>query len=140
MNTTTERTPKPLNPALRWGLLIAGFTAVGLGVLGIFLPVLPTVPFLLLATACFARSSERFYAWLLDHAHLGPMVRPYLEGQGLTRRTKIKAIGLIWLSISLSLLLIEKPWVQGLLVVIALGISLYLLRLPTLEDNGAVDS
>ena len=113
MKTTSELKPKPLNPALRWGLLIAGFTAVGLGVLGIFLPVLPTVPFLLLATACFARSSERFYAWLLDHAHLGPMVRPYLEGQGLRRNTKVRAIALIWISISLSLLLVDKGWVSG---------------------------
>lgn len=133
MTTANDLSPKPLSPALRWSLLAIGLTAVALGVLGIFLPVLPTVPFLLLATACFARSSERFYSWLLDHAHLGPMVRPYLEGKGLSRRSKQKAIALIWASILFSMLLVGKPWVQGLLILIALGVTGYLLRLPTVD-------
>jgi uncharacterized membrane protein YbaN (DUF454 family) len=93
---------KPTNPALRWTLLISGFLATVLGVLGLFLPVLPTVPFLLLALACFARSSEQFYNWLLDHAHLEPIVPPYIKGHGMTRASKIKAIALVWASISLS--------------------------------------
>ncbi len=109
--------------------------AVALGVVGIFLPVLPTVPFLLLALACFTRSSERCYAWLLDHAHFGPLVRPYLDGRGMQRSTKVKAIALLWTSIIISALLLnETPWVQQLLLVVALGVTLYLLRLPTAES------
>lgn len=133
---TSTRKPKCLSPLLRWVLLMAGFVAVALGVVGIFMPVLPTVPFLLLALACFARSSERFYIWLLGHAHFGPMVRPYLNDRGMPRASKVKAILLLWASIAISVLfLVVIPWVQGLLLIIALSVTLYLLRLPTAEAD-----
>ena len=131
---------KPLNPILRWVLLVAGFISVTLGVLGIFLPVLPTVPLLLLALACFARSSDRFYLWLRNHTHFGPIIRPYLEGQGMSRTSKRKAIALLWISIAVSVLfLVEVPWVKGLLLIIALGVTCYLYRLPTAENEGQID-
>lgn len=132
----TERAPRRVSAVLRWTLLPVGCAAVALGVLGIFLPVLPTVPLLLLALACFARSSERFYGWLLEHDLLGPMVRPYLEGQGLKRATKAKAIALIWASIALSaFLLLDAAWLRGMLLLVATGVTVYLLRLPTLADD-----
>lgn len=135
-------TPRQLSPARRWALLIAGFVAVALGLIGVFLPVLPTVPFLLLALACFTRSSERYYTWLLDHDHFGPMVRPYLDGRGIQRATKFKAIALLWASITVSILLMnEVLWVQGILLAVAFGVSLYLLRLPTaaIDDRDEVN-
>lgn len=104
MPVSANRTPRPLSRLLRWALLLAGLLAVALGVIGILLPVLPTVPFLLLALACFARSSERFYTWLLDHAHFGPIIRPYLDGRGMARASKVKAIILLWASIAVSVL------------------------------------
>jgi len=138
MMISSQDKTKPINPALRWTLLTAGFLATALGVLGIFLPVLPTVPFLLLALACFARSSERFYNWLLEHAHFGPIVQPYINGCGMSRGSKVKAITLLWASISLSaFFLIELAWVRVLLLVIACAVTFYLLSLPTIsiEDN-----
>jgi uncharacterized membrane protein YbaN (DUF454 family) len=133
MKTPCSQAPKQLNATLRWLLLAAGFAAVALAVVGIFLPVLPTVPFLLLALACFGRSSQRFYAWLLEHAHLGPIVRPYLGGKGLTRTSKLKAISLVWISIAASVLfLLETTWVRVILLIVACSVSLYMLRLPTL--------
>lgn len=127
---------KPINPALRWMLLLSGFIATVLGVLGVFLPVLPTVPFLLLALACFGRSSERFYVWLLDHAQLGPMIRPYLNGRGLSQTSKVKAIALLWASILLSaFLMVELVWVRWMLLLIACGVTLYLCQLPTLKTE-----
>ncbi|PLX87460.1 MAG: DUF454 domain-containing protein [Desulfuromonas sp.] len=108
-----------------------GFGCVGLGVLGIFVPLLPTVPLLLLAAACFARSSERFHRWLLDHPHLGPTVRCYLDGRGIPLRAKVAAIGLIWLSITVSILFISLLWAKGGLVVVGTGVTVYLLRKPT---------
>jgi uncharacterized membrane protein YbaN (DUF454 family) len=79
---------------LRMVLIAVGMCSTALGVIGIFMPLLPTVPLLLLAAAGFARSSERFHGWLLEHRHLGPMIRGYLDGRGIPLRAKISAIGL----------------------------------------------
>ncbi len=123
----------------RWlrGLLIAaGISCTALGVIGIFVPLLPTVPLLLLASACFARSSERFHNWLLEHPQLGPMLRGYLEGQGIPLRAKITAIGLIWVTIPTSVLFfIPFFWVKIFLIAIGLCVTVYLLRLPLAEGN-----
>ena len=109
----------------------AGFCCTALAVLGIFLPLLPTVPLLLVAAACFARSSERFHHWLVDHPRLGPMIRGYLAGQGMPLRAKITAIGLIWVTIPVSaLFFIPVFWGKIFLLGIGLGITIYLLRLP----------
>lgn len=141
MTLSSRHPPQPRSPALRWALLTIGFVAVGLAVAGIFLPVLPTVPFLLLALACFARSSSRFYTWLLEHAHLGPMIRPYLQGRGISRSSRRKAIALLWASIAVSmLLLLESPWLRGLLLIVACSVSLYLLRLPTYTPDNTTET
>jgi uncharacterized membrane protein YbaN (DUF454 family) len=118
----------------KWCLLTLGVLSTGLAVLGIFLPLLPTVPLLLLAAACFARSSEPFYRWLVEHRQLGPLLQPWLEGAGIPRRTRVKAIALVWVSIPASaFLLVPLPWVRVLMFAVALSVTLYLLRLPTRE-------
>src|SRR5210317_1675873 len=124
------------NQFFRNAILAIGVCATGLAVLGIFLPLLPTVPLLLLAAACFARSSERFHSWLLQHPHLGPMIRGYLEGQGIPLRSKIFSISLLWLTISVSVLLLTTPlWVKITLLVIGSAVTIYLLRLPVYSEN-----
>ena len=121
-----------------WLLLAAGWLCTGLGIAGIFLPLLPTVPLLLLAAACFARSSPRAYRWLLDHPRLGPMVSGYLEGEGIPVRAKVMAVATVWLSISLTLYLTSPAtWLTVLLLTIASSITLYLLRLPTRQLDDA---
>jgi uncharacterized membrane protein YbaN (DUF454 family) len=105
-----------------------------LAILGIFLPLLPTVPLLLLAAACFARSSERFHHWLLNHPKLGPMIHGYLDGKGIPLRAKITAIGLIWLSISISVYVVHPVWLKFLLVIIGLSVTAYLLSQATSRD------
>lgn len=128
--------PPAASPLLRALLLGIGVLATALGVLGIFLPLLPTVPLLLLAAACFARSSPRWYAWLLDHPRLGPLVSGYLDGDGMPLRAKIWAILLLWTSISLSTLLLAPILpVKLTLFAVAIGVTLYLLRLPTRNDG-----
>lgn len=117
---------------IKWLFLTVGVIATGLGVIGIFLPLVPTTPFLLLAAACFTRSSDRFHRWLVEHAHLGPMVRGYLEGTGIPRRAKTVAIVMVWLTVpSSAFLLVPMPWVRVLLLAIATGVTIYLVRLPT---------
>ncbi len=120
------------NPAIRFALLVVGWLCVALGVIGIFLPVLPTTPFLLLAAACFVRSSKRFYLWLVLHPRLGPWVRDYLDGQGIPRKAKGYAIGLMWLSIALSCYLVPLPWARAFMLTSAVLVSIYILRQKTL--------
>lgn len=117
-----------------------GFICTALGVLGIFLPLLPTVPLLLLAAACFARGSERCYSWLLEHRHLGPMLQGYLDGKGIPRRAKVSALGLIWLTIPVSVVfVITHPWGKALLLLVGLGVTVYLVRLPIRREQEPLD-
>ncbi len=121
---------------LRLLLIGIGWLSIILGIIGIFVPVMPTVPFLLLATACFARSSERFHSWLVDHKYLGPMIRNYLSGSSMPLRAKISALVMIWVSLLISaLLLVKVYWVKLLLVGIGACLTFYLLRLPTSGED-----
>lgn len=123
------------NPLLRYSLLVIGWLSVALGVVGIFLPVLPTTPFLLLAAACFMRSSRRFYLWLVDHPRLGPWIRDYLNGEGIPRKAKCYAIGLMWLSIGISCWLVPLIWARVFMLTSAVLVSLYILKQKTLPER-----
>lgn len=117
---------------LRLLFLALGAMFVALGVAGIFLPLLPTTPFLLLAAACFARSSERFYRWLLDHPVLGTTVRAWREHRSLPRRTKWVAILTMAGTLSLSILLfVPQPALQIALALFGVVLAVYLYRIPS---------
>jgi len=132
----TPAKEKRLPGQFRRVLLIGiGWLSVVTGVIGIFLPLVPTVPLLLLATACFARSSARFHHWLLEHKYLGPLVRDYLQGEGIPLRAKVSAIGMVWVSFPISAFLVPLSWVRVMLVVMAVGITWYLLSLPTQKSR-----
>ena len=120
----------------KWCLLSIGTLAVGLGLLGIALPLLPTTPFLLLAAACYLRSSARFYHWLMYHPWFGSYLRNYQAGRGIPRGTKIVAISLLWLTIGSSAIFVVPAW-QGkvALIGIALGVTIHLLRLKTFKPD-----
>lgn len=123
------------NSLIRRVLIVAGTLFVGLGIVGIFLPILPTTPFLLLAAACYARSSERFYRWLLNHRWFGTYIRTYQEGKGIPVKAKALSISLIWLTIVSSVIFVVHPLiVRIILIVIAAGVTVYLLSLPTLRE------
>ncbi|HKM37082.1 MAG TPA: YbaN family protein [Thiopseudomonas sp.] len=119
------------NRIVRYLLFTCGCISVALGVIGIFLPVLPTTPFLLLAAACFARSSKRFYLWLVMHPRLGPWVRDYLDGQGLPLKGKVWALGLMWTSISVSMWIVPLFWVRICMLISAISVSIYILKQKT---------
>jgi uncharacterized protein len=118
---------------LRYALLAIGWLSVVLGVIGIFVPVLPTTPFLLLAAACFARSSPRFYKWLVEHPRLGPWISDYLSGHGIPLKGKVYAIGLMWASILFSCYLVPLPWARGFMLTSAVLVTIYILRQKTLR-------
>jgi uncharacterized membrane protein YbaN (DUF454 family) len=118
---------------VRYLLQGIGWLSVALGVIGIFLPVLPTTPFLLLAAACFARSSPRFYHWLVDHPRLGPWMGGYLNGEGIPLKGKVYAIGLMWISIGVSCWLVPMVWARGVMGVSAVLVTVYIVRQKTLR-------
>src|SRR4030042_2469421 len=105
-------------------LIIAGSLSVVLGMIGIFVPILPTTPFLLLAAACYIRSSERFYRWLINNRLFGTYIRNYLEGKGMPLTIKIYTIALLWVTISLSIILISQNMIiKIILVCVAIGVT-----------------
>ncbi|MGV8844123.1 MAG: YbaN family protein [Pseudomonas sp.] len=132
-----EHIPLHRHRAVRYALLTVGWLCVVLGVIGIFLPVLPTTPFLLLAAACFARSSRRVYLWLISHPRLGPWIRDYLHGKGLPLKAKVYAVSLMWASIALSCYLVALPWARAFMLISALLVSLYILKQKTLPTRRA---
>jgi len=133
-SVTDTVTPLPHRHPIPVRLLFAGLGTlfVLLGVLGIFLPVLPTTPFLLLAAACYARSSRRIYHWLLQHRHFGPLIREWREHRSMPYRAKRKALLLIVLSFAISIVFFVPGW-QGKLAMGVGGVllAIWMARIPS---------
>ncbi len=111
-------------------LVTCGTFCVALGVLGIFVPLLPTTVFLLLAAACYARSSERFHQKLLNHRWLGGYIRNYREGRGMSPREKTWTLLVLWIGIGASAVVsVHAWWLRGLLVIIAIAVTVHVARL-----------
>ncbi len=120
------------NKFTKWILIIAGIFFLVLGIIGIFLPILPTTPFLLLATACFARSSKRFYNWLINNKWIGAYIKNYREGKGVPLKIKIFTISLLWFTILFPVfLIIYNLWVKTVLIIIAIGVTIHILTIKT---------
>ncbi|HPT83448.1 MAG TPA: YbaN family protein [Limnochordia bacterium] len=109
--------------------LSLGTLTLGLGVVGIFIPVLPTTPLLLVTALCYLRSSTALYNWLINHKLLGRYLRAYLEQRIVPRRVKMAALGTLWPSLLLSMFLIPLFPVRLLVALIGLAVSAYILRL-----------
>jgi len=120
----------------RWILIIIGSFFTGLGILGIFLPLLPTTPFLLLAAACYIRSSERFYNWLINNKWLGNYIKNYLEGKGVSLKSKVLSISLLWITIGYSVVFVVNIFpIRVILILIAIGVTIHLLSIRTLKKR-----
>jgi hypothetical protein len=103
-----------------------------------FLPLLPTTPFLLLAAVCFMKSSSKAHAWLLSNRWCGEYLKNYRENKGISKRQKIFSLSLLWVSIGYSLLFAtERLWLRALLIVIAAGVTFHIARLPTFGKKPA---
>lgn len=111
-----------------------GIISLVLAIIGIFLPLLPTTPFLLLSAACFAKSSKRLYNWLMNHKYLGPIIRNYRDKKAVSLQSKIYALALLWTTIlSSAIFFVSILWLKILLVCIASGVTYHILRLKTLR-------
>jgi len=118
----------------RWVLIIVGSFFAGLGILGIFLPLLPTTPFLLLAAACYIRSSERLYDWLMNNKWIGRYIKNYLEGKGIPLKSKVLSISALWITIGYSVFFVVNIFpVRIILILIAIGVTIHLLSIRTFK-------
>jgi uncharacterized membrane protein YbaN (DUF454 family) len=117
----------------KWLLMSLGVLAMAVGLIGVVVPLLPTTPFLLLAAACFVRSSDPMYGWLTSNRLFGGFIRNYREQRGVSARAKITALVLLWSVIGYTALTaVDAAWLRVLLVAIAVAITIHLLRLKTL--------
>ena len=117
----------------KYCLIAVGCLSVALGVIGIFLPLLPTVPFLLLAAYCFTRSSERLHSWLIQHKKLGPILHQYQTHRAVSRQTKMLALTSLWGSLIFSIVLLPHVHIRLFLIAIGMGVTWHLLSLRTLK-------
>ncbi|MCC7355156.1 MAG: YbaN family protein [Anaerolineae bacterium] len=121
---------------IRFFWVAAGTLSVALAVLGMFLPVLPTTPFLLLAAFCYARGSERFHHWLLHNRWFGAYIRNYREGHGIPLREKVLTLAALWATIGFTVFYAVTPWWGRLiLVAIATAVTVHLVRTKTLKPK-----
>lgn len=115
-------------------LTIAGVISLGLGIMGIFLPVLPTTPLLLLSAACFLRSNKRLYDWLLNHPQLGPYISNFLKYKAIPLRVKVIAISMLWITLLCCAIFVADHWaLRVLFIAIATGVTIHILSYKTLR-------
>ena len=121
---------------IRGVLVVAGSLLVVLGILGAFLPLLPTTPFLLLAAACYARSSSRFHNWLLGNRWFGRYVKSYYEGRGIPWSVKTLTVSWLWLAIAVSAIFaVDGLLIRVVLVLIAIGVTTHVVLIPTTRER-----
>lgn len=117
-------------------MTIFGTLFLVLGIVGIFVPVLPTTPFLLLAAALYFRSSPRLYDWLMKHKRLGPYIRNFREFRAIPLRVKIISVSLVWLTLLYSsFFIVTAWWLRILLLVLAVILTWHILSYKTLRTH-----
>ena len=128
---------KAKSDLVRAALIVLGTLFLVTGTVGIFLPLLPTTPFFLLSAACYARSSKKFYRWLLYNRIFGSYIRNYREGKGIALRVKVITLALLWGTIIYSaFFVVDALYWQIILLIIAVGVTIHILKTRTLKQNG----
>lgn len=126
---------KVKNRFIRVLLISSGFFFTTLAIAGIFLPVLPTTPFLLVAAACFARSSESAYHWLIHNKWFGKYLSDYRSGKGIPVRIKAGALSFLWITIGVSVVFfVDRLFVRILLILLAGAVTFHILYIKSKKD------
>ena len=117
-------------------LIFCGSISLGLGVLGIFLPVLPTTPFLLLSATCYFHGSKRMYTWLMNHHRFGPYIRSFRDDKSIPLRVKIVSVAMVWITLLYCAVFIaENAWLKTLFIALAVGITWHILSYKTRSQS-----
>ena len=115
-------------------LVSLGTLSLIIGVIGIFIPLLPTTPFLLLAAACYIRGSKKFYNWLIKNRWLGEYIKNYQEGRGVPFNVKIITIIVLWLTIIIStIVFLSNSIIKIILFIIAIVVTAHIIKIKTLD-------
>lgn len=123
--------PSTVSPLWRGILVVVGTVSLVLGVVGIFLPLLPTTPFLLVAAACYARASTRLHAWLLNQPTLGPIITEWGRSRSLPPGVRTRALVMVVISFAVTIFLVDVLAIQLAFVVGGVILVLFLYRIPT---------
>jgi uncharacterized membrane protein YbaN (DUF454 family) len=118
--------------------IILGSISLVLGSVGIILPLLPTTPFLLLSAFFYLKSSQRLYDWLLNHKIFGIYIYSYINYHAIDLKAKITSLSLLWITLVISMVLIEKLLVTVILIIIGLSVTFHLLTLKTMSKDEMV--
>lgn len=119
---------------MKYILIALGSLSLALGVIGIFLPLLPTTPLLLLSAALYVRSSERLYQWLIHQKYLGAYIRNFREHRAIPLRAKIISVSMVWISLTYCAITIsDSVWLKAMFILLAIGISWHILSYRTLK-------
>lgn len=122
-------------------LIFAGTVCVSLGVLGMFLPIMPTTVFLLMAAYCYSRSSDRFHNWLLNNRWFGSYIKNYRAKKGITLKQKVTTLVTLWASIGLSIWILGGGfWSTLILAAVAVGVTVHLLWIKTHRPETDIDA
>ncbi len=127
---------KAENSFRKYLFITSGILSVILGFIGIFLPILPTTPFLLLAAYLFSKSSDKFYNWLIDNRLFGSFIKNYREGKGISRQAKFISLTSLWLVLGSSIIYAtQNIYLKILLILIGVAVTVHLLKIPTFINN-----
>jgi hypothetical protein len=111
--------------------IILGWISLGLGAVGVVLPVLPTTPFVLLSAICFSSGSKKMDAWLQNNRVFGPYIENYRTGQGIKKSLKIRSVFFLWTGLAVSMAVVQAVWVYVVLAVVGLGVTVHILSIKT---------
>ena len=115
----------------RLALSFLGFVCLGLGVMGVFIPGLPTTPFVILAAVCFSKSNFQIYEWLRGTKFFGPYIEHYHTKRGIAKRLKIISIAVVWLSLTISILMLQTIWAFIVLPIVGICVSIHIALIKT---------
>ena len=129
-----QKAPLFLTGMLNIILTILGLLSLGLGILGAFLPVLPTTPLLLLSAALFLRGNRRLYDWLMNHPKLGPYITNFMKHKAIPLRIKVVAVTTLWLTLLYCAVFVAEHWAfRAFFIVLAIAITIHILSYKTLK-------
>jgi uncharacterized membrane protein YbaN (DUF454 family) len=124
------------NAILNKILVVSGTFFLSIGIIGIFIPILPTTPFLLIAAACYARGSKKFYNWLINNKWFGEYIKNYREGRGISLTIKIVTITILWITITFSAFIFVSYFlIQIILIIIAILVTIHILTIKTMKKK-----